>query len=266
MGMEFLVVDDEKLVLSRLIRVIKAAVPDCETRGFALQSDALSEISMGYRPDVAFLDIEMPGSTGIELANKIREKSPHTKIIFVTGHAQYALEAYRVHARGYVMKPVTVGKIRAELSEIAGEQRAQSVRVSVRCFGNFEVFVDGEPLAFTRSKAKELFAYLVHKQGSACTIKEIAAVLFEDQEYSLQVQNYLQKIISSMVKAFAGVNAENVIHKQYNRISVNTIAIDCDFYRFFKLDPAAIHSYIGEYMAQYSWAEFTLGYLDSIAR
>lgn len=267
MRMRFLAVDDEKLVLSRLLRVLEQVSPDCDARGFTLPEEALFEVSQnGFLPNVAFLDVEMPGLTGLELAKELREKSPYTKIVFVTGYSQYALEAYSVHARGYVMKPVTPEKIRAELLELAEEPVRPESRVMVRCFGNFDIFVDGVPLSFSRSKAKELFAYLIHKQGSVCTVKELAAVLFEDQAYNAQTQNYLQKIISAMMKTFTEAKVEYLVNKQYNSLSANIAAVDCDFYRFFKLDPAAVNGYVGEYMAQYSWAEFTLGYLDNIAR
>lgn len=265
MQMSFLAVDDEKLVLNCLLRVLGQVAPDCDTRGFTLPQEALFEITArGFRPSVAFLDVEMPGMTGLELAKQLREKSPNTKIVFVTGYSQYALEAYSIHARGYLMKPVRAERIRDELLELTEAPARPQSRVSVRCFGNFDVFVDDTTLAFSRSKAKELFAYLIHKKGTACTVRELAAVLFEDQEYNSQTQNYLQKIITSMMRAFSQRGVEGVIHKSYNSLAVNVSAVDCDLYRFSQMDATAVNSYTGEYMAQYSWAEFTLGYLENM--
>lgn len=267
MTKRFLVVDDEKLGLSLMLRTLEQVVPGSDIRGFHLAREAMAEVvERGFRPNVAFLDVEMPGLSGLELAKGIREQSPGTKVVFVTGYAQYALEAYMAHARGYLLKPVTADKLREELAELFEQRAEPESRIQVHCFGNFQVFVDGKPLRFSRSKAKELLAYLIHKRGTACAVKELAAVLFEDQEYSIQVQNYLQKIITAMMRALSEAGVEDIINKQYNSMSVNTSAIDCDFYRFFRLEPAAVNSYVGEYMAQYSWAEFTLGYLDQIAR
>lgn len=264
MRLRVLAVDDEKLVLGRLLRALEQVLPGGDIRGFATAREALDEVEVnGFRPNVAFLDVEMPGITGLELAKRLRERSPGTKIVFVTAYSQYALEAYSLHARGYVMKPVTAEKIRTELGELEQEFVQPATRIRVQCFGNFDVFVDGTPVSFARSKAKELFAYLIHKQGTACTVRELAVVLFEEKEYSTQIQNYLQKIISAMMKTFVELNVEHIINKQYNSLAVNTASVDCDFYRFFQLDTRAINSYVGEYMAQYSWAEFTLGYLDN---
>ena len=56
----------------------------------------------------------------------------------------------------------------------------------------------------------------------------------------------------------------SIIQKSYNSISLDVSAVDCDYYRFLELDPAAINAYTGEFLAQYSWAEFMTGYLDRL--
>jgi two-component SAPR family response regulator len=56
--------------------------------------------------------------------------------------------------------------------------------------------MDNVPLHFERSKAKEIFAYLIYKHGASCTIREIAAILFEDEPYDRKQQWHIQKIIS----------------------------------------------------------------------
>lgn len=268
--MRFLAVDDEKLVLSRLLRALECAQPGSEIRSFTRVHEALAALTeQGFRPDAAFLDVEMPGLSGIELAKRIRELSPATKIIFVTGHSQYAVDAYALHARGYLMKPVTAERIEEELRELRAPEPThgpQNVRLEVRCFGNFEVSAGGVPLLFSRSKSKELLAYLIHKRGSACTVKELAAILFEDRLYDVSMQNYMQKIISALVKTLKEAGAGEIIVKRYNSLAVDPDKFGCDLYRFFRLDAEAVNTYAGEYMAQYSWAEFTVGYLDQCRR
>jgi two-component SAPR family response regulator len=122
----------------------------------------------------------------------------------------------------------------------------------------------GEPIKFNRTKAKELFAYLVYRRGSSCSTRELAAVLFEDSEHSTKQMLYLQKIVSSMMQTLREYNAAAVIHKTYNAIALNDEAVDCDYYRFLKMDVPSINTYTGEFMTQYSWAEFVAGYLDRI--
>lgn len=164
----------------------------------------------------------------------------------------------QLRASGYIMKPVTKEAVEEELSVLRFPiVPKKNVLLRVQCFGNFDVFTpDGKPLHFDRSKSKELFAYLVHRHGSSCTIKEIAAALFEDEPYDKKQQGYLQQLTSSMMRALKKVGAEGAVNKSYNSISVNVDTLDCDYYRFAELDAGAVNAYANEYMSQYYWADF----------
>ena len=171
-----------------------------------------------------------------------------------------------MHASGYINKPVSAESILAELNDLRHPiVPLPDALLRIQCFGNFEVFsAQGELVKFNRTKAKELFAYLVYRRGSSCSTRELAAALFEDNEYSTKQMLYLQKIISSMMQTLREHNASNVIRKTYNAIALNDESVDCDYYRFLKMDVPSINAYTGEFMTQYSWAEFVAGYLDRI--
>ena len=255
--MRILCVDDEPLALQMLMISIRKAKPDAEVDGFEEPEDLLEEAKKNGC-DIAFLDIHMSGMDGVEAAKKLKEINPKMNIIFVTGYSEYAGEAMRLHASGYIMKPVNKEKVAAEQEDLRFPiVPKQNALLRVQCFGNFDVFTpDGKPLHFERSRAKEVFAYLVHRHGSSCTKKELAAALFENMPYDNKQQVYLQKIISAMMKALKEAGAEWVIHKSYNSMSVNVDLLDCDFYRFEELDAGAVNAYQNEYMSQYYWAEF----------
>ena len=97
---------------------------------------------------------------------------------------------------------------------------------------------------------------LVHRHGSSCSSREIAAALFEDEPYDKKQQSYLQTLIAVMMKSLKAVGAEAAVNKDYNSMSVNTKVLDCDYYRFAELDAGAVNAYSNEYMSQYYWAEF----------
>lgn len=263
---KILSLDNEQSALNILNRAITEILPDAELRSFNRASAALKELEVnGYRPDVAFLDIEMPGMTGLELAGRSKISSPETWIVFVTGYSNYALEAFSVHAGGYLLKPVSSDMIRAELENAAIRLPAEtpvSKNLRVQCFGNFDVFMGEKELLFKRKKSKELFAYLIHRRGSACSTRELAAVLFGDVPYDRTQQSYMQTIVSDLCRTFASCGYRNVLIKDYGTMAVNTSLVDCDYYKFLELDPAAVNSYTGEYMEQYEWASFTTGFLD----
>ena len=263
--LHIIAVDDEPLALGLLVRSIQKACPTAQISQFQSGQEALQFLESN-RCDVAFLDIHMRGIDGLTLAKKIRERNPQCNLIFVTGYSEYTGDALSMHASGYIIKPVSAEAIATELEDLRHPvPLLPDALLRIRCFGNFEVFsVDGEPIKFSRTKAKELFAYLVYRRGSSCSTRELAAVLFEDREYSSNQMLYLQKIISSMMQTLREHTAANVIHKTYNAIALNDEVVDCDYYRFLKMDVPSINTYTGEFMTQYSWAEFVAGYLDRI--
>ena len=255
--MRILCVDDEPLMLQMLEMAVREARPDADITAFSKQTDLLSE-ARENGCDIAFLDIHMRGMNGVELAKKLKEVNPKMNIIFVTGFSEYTGDAMRLHASGYIMKPVTAEDIAKELDDLRFPiVPKDNALLKVQCFGNFDVFTpDGKPVHFERSRSKEIFAYLVHRHGSSCTKKEIAAALFEDMPYDSKQQVHLQKIVSAMMKALREAGAEAVINKSYNNMSVNTDLLDCDYYRFQELDAGAVNAYQNEYMSQYYWADF----------
>jgi two-component SAPR family response regulator len=257
--MNIIAADDEKHALHSISEVIRNALPDCVLECFNRPDTALEYAAAGNRVDVAFLDIEMGGMNGLELAKRLKDVNGKTNIVFVTGYSEYALDAYSVAPSGYLLKPVAEADILRAIEELRHPLPPHTdARLRVQCFGNFDVFADGSPIRFPRSKSKELFAYLVHKCGTACTVKEIAAVLFEDKaDGARQLQTY----ISAMMTALKG--HEDVIIKNWGTLAVDAAKLNCDYYRFHEGDIEAVNTYSGEYMAAYSWAEFTVAYLDS---
>ncbi len=262
--MKIIVVDDEPLAMSGMVQEIKKILPECDIASFTNSSEALIMLSDdGFIPDVAFLDIEMPGIDGISLAKRFKDACPKTNIIFVTSYSQYALDAHSLHASGYLMKPVLAEDISRELDDLRTPVKTSSFRVRIQTFGNFDIFVDNTPLVFLRKKTKEALAYIVSKNGSSVTVAELAAAIWETREYNRSLQNQVQTVISDMMKTLRKAGVEDIIVKQRNSISVNVTKVNCDYYRFLKGDAAAVNAYMGEFMSNYSWAEMITGYLSN---
>ena len=255
--MRILCLDDEPLALKMLEMCVREARPEAGTAGFDDQDDLLLDAEKNGC-DIAFLDIHMRGMDGVEVAKRLKGINPKMNIIFVTGFSEYKGDAMDMKASGYIMKPVTKEDVERELSELRFPIVPRSdALLRIQCFGNFDVFTPkGDHVRFERSKAKEVFAYLVHKHGASCTTREIFAIIFEDEPYEKKLQNLLQTYIYSMIKSLKDVGAESVIVRSYNALAVNVELLDCDYYRFKQLDAGAINRYEMEYMNQYSWADF----------
>ena len=128
-------IDDERNALSIMLRAVEEAEPSAEVRGFSRSAELLS--AMEERPcDVAFLDVEMPGLSGVALAKRLKAIHPKVNVIFATGYDQYKGAAMDLRASGYLMKPVTAEDVRTELDNLRHPVPAGAgKRVRFRTFG-----------------------------------------------------------------------------------------------------------------------------------
>jgi len=250
--MRVLLVDDEELQLIRLTDAVKQVLPQ-ESDFLAYTNPVIAWKENQSEPiDVAFLDIEMPICNGIMLAKKLKTVNPQVNVIFVTAYDDYARDAYKMHVSGYVTKPVTAAKIKEEIDGLRYPvELPPQRRLQVKCFGNFEVFAGGVPLKFARSKSKELFAYLVDREGAAVNVNELNAILWDEDKKS-----YFRNLVADIQATLKAVGAEDVFFKRHNECYIDPNKIDCDAYEYKKNNLSAIRLYRGEYMAQYDWAVF----------
>lgn len=259
--MRIIVVDDERRALNALVNTVKKAAPQAEVVAFD-DSEAALEHAKQNKVDIGFLDVQMPGLNGIALAKKLKELQTTINIIFVTGYSEYAAEAFLLRASGYVQKPVQLRDVQQEFENLRYPVQIEDTGIRIHTFGNFEVFKDGEKVQFGLAKSKEILAYLVDRNGASVTRKELASILWGDVQYSRALQTHLQILISDMQKSLTGHGAGHIVIRGRNSLSVDTKAFSCDYYNFLNGDARAINSFTGEYMANYSWAEFTAGALD----
>lgn len=261
--MKILCVDDEKIALEGLVKSVEKSSPGSEVLGFR-RGDLALEHAKENPVDIAFLDIEMRGENGLEVAEKLKALHPDVNIIFTTGYGDYAGEAFGMHASGYVMKPVTVEKIKKELEELRHPiSNEKKNRIYCKTFGNFEIFLDGKPLEFQYNKSRELFAFLLDRDGSLITIQEIILNLWDDDEPDSHI-SYLKNLRRDLIGVLENHGCSDVIVRQHGRMGIVPELIDCDYFDFLQNKNNARDSYAGEYMAQYSWAEFTNGALDEM--
>ena len=114
--MRIYVLDDEPIALRGSVKIIQETAPQAQIRGFGRAKAAFKHIKeSGEYPDVVFSDIEMPGMSGLDFAVRLKKQCPDTILIFVTAYSQYALEAFRLHVHGYILKPLTEARVREEL-------------------------------------------------------------------------------------------------------------------------------------------------------
>lgn len=199
--MKVICVDDEPLAVEYTLGQC-AKLPDVdEVKGFTDAWLALDWLQT-HSVELAILDINMPQIDGITLAARIKAEHPHTAILFLTAYKKYAFDAYSVHPTGYLLKPVSDKKLGEEVYYACGKAPASipshtHLHISIKTFGMFDIYVDDRPVSFRLSKAKEILAYLVDRQGVGVTRSEVFATVWEDQPYDRRMQKQLDVYIRS---------------------------------------------------------------------
>ena len=250
-------VDDEALMLGALVAAIEASPDITEVNKFSSCEKAL-EFVKENSVDIAFLDINMRGMGGLALAEKIIAVSPDCKIVFCTGYEEYAIPAFKLHVSGYLMKPISKEDVQGEINNII-RVRDKEKPITVKCFGNFEVYVKNQKLVFKRLKTKELFAFLIDRNGSGMTAKQICAALFPDDSDDNKNAAYLRQLVLDLKNTLKAVGAENVFCHETPCYRVDTNLIRCDYISYLETGKPQFY---GEYMSQYSWAEETCAMLQ----
>ncbi len=272
--MKILAADDERIALKNIVGVLEEVLPEAEILAFR-SGEALLESEAVPEAVIAFLDVEMRGISGVETAEELKKRNPTINIIFTTGFSQYTGNAMALHASGYIMKPITVDKVKAELQELRFplESKAEKstedapaeekkTKLRVQTFGDFEVFEGDKPLRFRYNKTKEMLAYLIDRRGALCSIEQILSMLWEDDDDYMSHVSYFKNMRRDLQTEFERIGIPDALAKKKGMLGIVPSYFDCDYFDWMAGKPHALDSYFGEYMSQYSWSEGTHGLLE----
>jgi two-component SAPR family response regulator len=252
--MRILVVDDEVILLKHLANRIQDALPEADVLAFDNADEALAVLEQ-KEIDIAFLDIAIGAVNGVDLAKRIKEVYPGCDIVFCAEYSDYAVQAFDLGASDYLLKPVTREKVEHALSLLryTSVDRVAKQGLYIRCFGEFEVFYQGEPVTTLTKRAKELLAYLIDKEGAVCTAVDISRAIFRGSSDS-----YLRVVKKDLIKALSEIGQEDIVIIGWGKLGINRERVRCDYYDYLDGKPEGLNQYKGVYMSQYGWADKTL--------
>lgn len=201
-----ILVDDEQLILDELQEILRATPNVMVIGTYTNPLDALRALEES-KPDCAFLDIEMQEMNGVELAERMASAQPNLEVVFVTAYNNYAYQAFDLNAADYLLKPIRPERIEKTLEKLCkklereqgmqslGRQSEKAPACLVKCFGSFELLVDGNSVRWTRTKSKEFLAFMLQNEGKWVTkyrlCEELRPELRPDQALaSLQMSVY----------------------------------------------------------------------------
>lgn len=268
-----MIVDDEEFNLLEIEESIKDKY-DLKIVGSFLNPYKALEASKLLKPDIAFLDIEMPGINGLELSEKLLEINPVMKIIFITAYSQYAVEAFEMNAVDYVLKPIRKERFNKTLKRIVDREiNEEKVEIKgiwkVLCFNTLEVYYGEHKLKWKTEKEKALFAYLFENLGRSVHKDKIIENLWFGADYKNNLI-YLQTTISRLRKSLRNLGGNFKIEYSNNSYQMNMENVECDVFEFEKfvdeckiVDESKIdvvdkiiNIYTGDYLAEncYVWS------------
>ncbi len=143
--------------------------------------------------------------------------------------------------------------------------KKQKQSLEAKTFGNFTLIYENKVVKFNRTKSNELMGYLIYKKGSSVKTKELITVLFGENADSATYGSNLRNLIVDIRHTLNELEIQNFFIAEYNNFRINPEVIKCDYYDFLEGDKAAIRSFSGEFMSQYSWAEEAADFLEQKA-
>ncbi|MDP4164779.1 MAG: response regulator, partial [Bacillota bacterium] len=264
------IVDDEPPSLRKLAKqmaesgmaeVVGAFLRPTETLEFLCQNEA----------DAVFLDVEMPDMNGIELASRILDLRKNMAVVFITAYDQYAVEAFRVNALDYLLKPASSERIKQSLVRIAAQKSIPEVcgGLSVRCFGRFQVLAGTDEIKFRTEKAEMLLAFLIDSGGNYVSRNKIIDSLWEDFDGDRAVTHF-NTTLHNVKKALLQYGVQISIQYDKGNYRLETDGLDCNYLKFLDFEKKgagvsketiknyeeAVSLCDGEYLSgwEFSWA------------
>lgn len=246
-------------------QTLEALSPDAELMSF---EDGLAALKAAREKeiDVAFLDVDLPELSGLDLGQYLQELYPLVNLIYLADNGDKGYEAMAQHASGYLLKPASAASLRRELDDLRHSAvQKKHKRVFAQTFGNFELFVDGQPVTFKYSKTKEIVALLVNNRGAQTTNGEIIASLWEDKGDPEKKGSYLSNLRQDLQNTFSRLKLNGILIKQRGSLAIAADRIECDLYDWLEKRQESRYHYLGDYMNQYSWPEVMHAELDEIS-
>jgi DNA-binding LytR/AlgR family response regulator len=167
-----IVAEDEALLRDALVAMLAEAWPELEVVATCDDGASALEALAEHQPDVAFLDIRMPGLTGLEVAAAAAEASPGTRVVFTTAYDQYAIDAFEHGAVDYLLKPIAPDRLAATVQRLQARSEADAAAMAALAERL------GPSLARRRDDAREPLTWLTASAG-----RETRLVLVDDVAY-----------------------------------------------------------------------------------
>lgn len=273
-----ILVDDEALALYHMEKLLEKIDGVVIVGKFENPYQGV-EASLRERPDVIFLDIDMPELNGIEIAERIQSSYPEVMIVFVTAYDEYAVKAFEINAIDYVVKPVQRKRLAETVRRLMKRVDSQTAHSDssgmICCFQTLQFkrsmwdseFID---VHWRTSKARELFSFLIqhrHRPVRKDILLELLWPEFDEKKGYAQLYAAIYQIRKTLDSINMNITISSLDHSYM--LELNEVKLDVDEWEngmaeiAFGLDENVskyqnlMALYRGDYLSEegYLWAE-----------
>ena len=230
-----IIIDDEILVANFLKIQLESTGLTYVVEQFQEPSKALKEIPH-LNPDVVFLDIAMPGMNGIELATKLINICENLEIVFVTAYNEYAIDAFKLNAIHYVLKPADEEDIRVALERVLEKKKTpvnadQDDNFKIELLGHYKIFQKHQEvrLKWPTVKVEELFALMLMYRKHGIEKWQLTEKLWPNIELKKAEQNLytsIYRLKKCLLENGLHIKIDNVKGRYFMELPNSTIDID----------------------------------------
>ena len=220
--MKAVIAEDEALLRTELVSLLRETWPDldivaaCEDGGTALE--AIEQ----HRPEIAFLDIRMPGLTGLEVAAAAAGSSPATQVVFVTAYDQYAIDAFDRGAVDYLLKPVTRERLAATVKRVRSRLEAGATDA-----GALAAIIEQLRGKLPAARQQAPLAWITANVGKETRLILVDDVLFfrADSKYTLVMTAQGEALVRTPIRDLLEALDPNVFKQVHRSTIVNMKAV-----------------------------------------
>lgn len=243
--MKVILVDDEP-TMHLILRKMLGKLPDVHVAGaFTDTKSAATFLSENADIGLAFVDVSMPGESGIEFAAKMEVSDHPVQVIFVTSHKEFALEAFDLSVLDYLVKPVSqerlqraVNRALANKQVIHSQEQVNSAstasgKIVLTMLGDVAVSCDAGRVKWISRKCAELFAYLLLNRGKRISRSRLVADIFGGMHYD-NAASYLNTTVYQLRKSLEPLGMREVIRSENDGYALELTDSVIDYVDFAK--------------------------------
>lgn len=226
-----IIIDDERHAIKEIEFFLKDYPVITVIASYTNPLKAMDELQI-QKPDLVFLDINMPQLLGIDAGSKFLDLSPDLDIVFITAYDQYAIEAFELDAIDYLLKPIQKDRFEKTILKVCKRKNTKLIsntrKLTVKVFGKFMIgWEQEEPIKWRTENTKQLFVYLLMNAGREMSKEEIIDTLWYNEEINKATKlihngiYYIRKILGDY-----GVSRDLININGNYCLSIGNISLD----------------------------------------